>query len=471
MLTRRKGRKLLKNFGDLLMVVFSFLAAAFLARRHAGAALALLDPPGLGYFLLLFFCLAWNYGARSFSLYDELRIRSFRSEVVGLGENIILQTLFAVAVLFLVKSQVYSRYFLFAYYVLLLASLFAWRALLGLIMKRRQQKGHSLSQILIVGDGPLALSFAETVVSNGHMGYRLAGFIAAGPNPQMGDRFLGTVERLDGLLAAGGIDEVIFASSRVSSEEIARVIAICGRYPVQVRIIPGYSRFLGARFRISRFGSFPLFSVRAVPLDQAHLRVLKRIFDLLASLLAFLLVFSWLWPLLALLIKATSPGPVFFRQERWGEKNRRFLCWKFRSMVAESRDMDENGRYLQARRDDPRVTRFGSFLRRSNLDELPQFINILKGDMSLVGPRPHPTPMNLEASETIRNYQWRHLVRPGITGWAQVNGFRGETSDPAMLRRRVEADIWYIENWSFALDLKIILLSGWAMFKRDPNAY
>ncbi len=140
MLTHRKGRKLLKNLGDVLMVIFSFLAAAFLARRHAGAAMTFLDPPGLEYFLLLFFCLAWNYGARSFALYDELHNRSFRSEVVGLGENIILQTLLAVAVLFLVKSQVYSRFFLFVYYVLLLASLLAWRALLGLTMRRRQKK-------------------------------------------------------------------------------------------------------------------------------------------------------------------------------------------------------------------------------------------------------------------------------------------------------------------------------------------
>lgn len=207
------------------------------------------------------------------------------------------------------------------------------------------------------------------------------------------------------------------------------------------------------------------------PLDRAANRRLKRAFDLLAALLAFLLVFSWLWPLLALLIKLTSPGPVFFKQERWGENGRPILCWKFRTMVRESRDVDQNGRYQQARRDDPRVTPFGGFLRRSNLDELPQFLNVLRGEMSLVGPRPHPTPMNLEAKDSVSGYSLRHLVKPGITGWAQVKGFRGETSDPSALARRVEADIWYIENWSFRLDLKILLLSAWAMLKGDPNAY
>ena len=471
MLKHKKSRKLLKNFGDILMVLVSFLAAASLARRHAGAETLSLDVRGWELLLLLFFCLAWNYGARVFELYDELRNRSFRSEATLLGENIIVQAVLAVVVLFLAKSPVYSRFFLFVYYVLLLVSMFAWRALLGVILARRQQKGRSLSQVLVVGDGPLALSFAETVEASRHMGYRLAGFIAAAPNPQMGDRYLGAIDRLAGLLAAGGIDEVIIATNRANGDELGRVIAICGRYPVQVRIIPVYAGYMGTRFRISRFGPFPLFSVRTVPLEQAHLRLWKRAFDLLASLLAFLFVFSWLWPLLALLIKSTSPGPVFFKQERWGEKNKRFLCYKFRSMVQESRDVDENGRYQQARRDDPRVTRLGGFLRRSNLDELPQFINVLKGEMSLVGPRPHPTPMNLEATEAIHNYQWRHLIKPGITGWAQVKGFRGETSDPEMLRGRVQADIWYIENWSFALDLKILWLSAWAMFKWDPDVY
>ena len=162
-----------------------------------------------------------------------------------LGENIILQAVLAAVVLFLAKSQVYSRYFLFVYYVLLLASLIAWRALLRLFLARRQKKGHSLSHILVIGNSPLALSFAETVEANRHMGYRLVGFIAAAPDPQMGDRYLGEIDRLDALLAADGIDEVIFASSRVNSDELGRVIAICGRYPVQVRIIPYYSRYHG----------------------------------------------------------------------------------------------------------------------------------------------------------------------------------------------------------------------------------
>lgn len=188
-------------------------------------------------------------------------------------------------------------------------------------------------------------------------------------------------------------------------------------------------------------------------------------------MLLFVFVFSWLWPLLALLVKLSSPGPVFFKQERWGVQNRPIVCYKFRSMVRESRDVDEKGTYQQAKRDDWRVTRMGRFLRRRNLDELPQFINVLKGEMSVIGPRPHPTFMNLEISNSIRRYQLRHLIRPGITGWAQVNGFRGETIDMDLLLKRVEHDIWYIENWTVMLDIKIVLLSIWLMLKGDPRAY
>jgi putative colanic acid biosysnthesis UDP-glucose lipid carrier transferase len=282
---------------------------------------------------------------------------------------------------------------------------------------------------------------------------------------------LGKIDQLAQVLERDKIDEVIIALPNAAIKKIGRVVAVCENYPTRVRIIPDYFEFMSPRFEISRFGSFPLISIRANPLEQLHWRFLKRSYDLVFTLLLFIGIFSWLWPLLALLIKISSPGPVFFKQERWGIKNARIICYKFRSMVKESRDVDENGQYQQATRNDRRITRLGSFLRRTNLDELPQFINVLKGEMSVVGPRPHPTPMNLEIKDLVQNYQLRHLVKPGVTGWAQINGFRGETSDPDLLRKRVEFDIWYIENWSILLDIKIIWLSIWLMFRGDPHAY
>jgi putative colanic acid biosynthesis UDP-glucose lipid carrier transferase len=282
---------------------------------------------------------------------------------------------------------------------------------------------------------------------------------------------LGPIDCLDRILEREKADEVIIALPHAATKKIGQVIAVCENFPARIRIIPDYFEFMSPRFGVSRFASFPLISIRSNPLEKLRWRLLKRIFDLALSVLLFLFVFSWLWPLLILLIKVSSPGPAFFKQERWGIRSKPIICYKFRSMVRESRDVDENGRYQQATRSDKRITRLGGFLRRSNLDELPQFINVLKGEMSIVGPRPHPTPMNLEAKDSIHRYHLRHMVKPGITGWAQVNGFRGETADPEALHKRVEMDIWYIENWSFALDVKIILASAWLMVKGDPRAY
>ena len=334
-----------------------------------------------------------------------------------------------------------------------------------------QKNGHNLSQILIVGAGEVGLRFYHTILANSHLGYRVKGFVDEQPPTDLGNVYLGKIEQLGQVLERERIDEVIIALPNAAINKIGRVIAVCENYPTRVRIIPDYFEFMSPRFGISRFGGFPLISIRANPLEQMHWRLLKRSCDLIFTLLLFVAVFSWLWPLLALLIKISSPGPVFFKQERWGLKNAPIVCYKFRSMVKESRDVDENGHYQQATRDDKRITRLGGFLRRNNLDELPQFINVLKGEMSVVGPRPHPTPMNLEIKDSVQHYQLRHLIKPGITGWAQVNGFRGETSTPDLLRKRVELDIWYIENWSFLLDSKIVWLSIWLMFKGNPRAY
>jgi putative colanic acid biosynthesis UDP-glucose lipid carrier transferase len=174
--------------------------------------------------------------------------------------------------------------------------------------------------------------------------------------------------------------------------------------------------------------------------------------------------------IIAILIKLNSKGPVFFVQKRWGMNNVPFSTLKFRSMTTESSDVVE-GKYQQAQQGDARITKIGAFLRKSNLDELPQFINVLLGDMSVVGPRPHPGPLNEESKEVVTNYLQRHLVKPGITGWAQVNGARGETKKVSQMQKRVDYDIWYIENWSFALDIRIVLQTVWNMYKGDDHAF
>jgi len=195
-------------------------------------------------------------------------------------------------------------------------------------------------------------------------------------------------------------------------------------------------------------------------------RFIKRVFDIGFSLFVILFVFSWLFPILAILIKTSSPGPIFFVQTRSGRDNEPFNCYKFRSMRVNS-DSDSK----QATKDDVRKTKVGAFLRRTNLDELPQFFNVILGNMTIVGPRPHMLKHTEEYSKLIDQFMVRHFLKPGITGWAQVNGLRGETKTTEDMLQRVEADVWYLENWSFLLDLKIIFLTFYGTFKGDKNAF
>lgn len=198
---------------------------------------------------------------------------------------------------------------------------------------------------------------------------------------------------------------------------------------------------------------------------------IKRFYDVVFSLLALLLVCSWLFPVVAALIKLTSKGPVFFKQVRKGKNGVNFNIYKFRTMTHNARQLDENGFLIQAYRYDNRVTKLGAFLRKTSLDEFPQFINVLKGDMSLIGPRPHPIELDKKFENDIFEYNDRYLVKPGLSGWAQINGHRGATPARDSMKERVEKDIWYIKNWSLKLDLKISFLTFFSLIKGDVNAY
>jgi putative colanic acid biosynthesis UDP-glucose lipid carrier transferase len=252
---------------------------------------------------------------------------------------------------------------------------------------------------------------------------------------------------------------------------LKQIVSIGEKQGKRIRIIPDYQQFGPRKLQIDSLGSLQIITLRSLPLDIIDNKIWKRTFDIIFSILVITCLFSWLFPVIALIIKLTSKGPIFFKQARWGLNNKSILCYKFRSMVTTSTDVDENGNYQQATKNDPRVTPIGAFLRKTNLDELPQFINVLMGSTSVVGPRPHPVPLNLQSKDCIENYMRRHMVKPCITGWAQVTGFRGETRDPQLMQKRVEADVWYIENWTFLLDLQIILQTLVNMVKGEKNAF
>jgi putative colanic acid biosynthesis UDP-glucose lipid carrier transferase len=221
-----------------------------------------------------------------------------------------------------------------------------------------------------------------------------------------------------------------------------------------------------SKIEVLQYGHLPAFSFRKEPLEQLINRFVKRTFDVVFSSLVILLVFTWLFSIIGIIIKLSSKGPVFFRQLRSGENNHTFYCYKFRTMR-----VNGYADQLQATKKDPRITKIGSFLRRTSLDELPQFINVFLGSMSVVGPRPHMISHTEEYSTHIDDFMVRHYLKPGITGWAQVNGYRGETKEIEDMANRVKCDIWYLENWNFLLDFKIVYLTVYNTINGDPNAF
>ncbi|MDP1971616.1 MAG: exopolysaccharide biosynthesis polyprenyl glycosylphosphotransferase, partial [Sediminibacterium sp.] len=253
--------------------------------------------------------------------------------------------------------------------------------------------------------------------------------------------------------------------------QIQDCIEVCDYLKVKARILPDMQQYSTSAIQVNNIGQLSVMNIRALPLDKLENKILKQAFDIFFALLFFVFIGSWLMPLIALAIKLSSKGPIIFKQERWGLNNEKIICYKFRTMMAESEDIGPNGEYNQATLNDPRITRLGLFLRKSNLDELPQFWNVLLGNMSTVGPRPHPTPLNIQVMHTVDNYMLRHIVKPGITGWAQVNGCRGETREPGSMQRRVNFDLYYIHRWTFWLDCQIILQTIINIFRGDQNAY
>ncbi len=467
----RKSYMYLKLSIDLFILASSFFISSFLAKYRVNPEVRFLDIEPEEIVLFIVFYLIWYFSAKASGLYDEFRSRTTSFELIAVFKCASIQFISAVFILFMFKTLAISRFFVVAYFLLQLILISLWKLGLRILLIRIRKRGRNLRSMLIVGAGEVGRAFHKTILLYPQMGYFLIGFLDDRDQPDLGHDYLGTLDRLEDVLQNEGVDEVIIALPNDALDRIDQVISCCEKFPINVRIIPDYFRFFAPRFNVSIVGDFPIISIRANPLGEMHLRLLKRSFDMAVGTLCFAFIFFWLWPILAIIVKLSSPGPVFFKQERWGRKNKRIICYKFRTMVKDSRDVDDNGQYIQATKNDSRVTPTGRFLRKTNLDELPQFLNVLKGEMSIVGPRPHPTPLNLESKDNIHHYMLRHLVKPGITGWAQVNGYRGETRDPNLMQKRVEHDIWYIENWSFWLDIQIILMTIWKMFTGNPEAY
>ena len=427
-----------------------------LAPQYYFAALLLILPA----YLLL-------YGI--FHLYAPKRVQESKEEFANILKANLLGVLFFTLILFLLKKNTYYYYFsvrmIFYFCGLNIVLETAERNFIRSLLRSMRAKGYNQKHILLIGYSRAAEGFIDRVRQNPQWGYQIKGILdnlkewGAG---YKGVNVIGKIQELDEILALNSLDEIAITLSINEYADLEKIVASCEKSGVHTKFIPDYNNIIPTRPYIEDLQGLPVVNIRRVPLTDPINAITKRMVDIFGALAAIIL-FSPFMLAAAALIKLTSPGPLIYSQERVGLHNRTFKMYKFRSMVVQA-PSDEKAKWTTPH--DSRVTPVGRFIRKTSIDEMPQFFNVLKGDMSLVGPRPERPLFVDKFKEEIPRYMIKHQVRPGITGWAQVNGYRGDTS----ITRRIEHDLYYIENWTLGFDFKILFLTIFKGFI-NKNAY
>ena len=472
----KDNQKLLNRFHvliDALLIVISFFITHKL--RFESILIYRFDwlYPNGGYWddrwmyarMLIFLVPAYLAVYYFCNLYGPKRSRSKRIELWNLiRANIIGIVLFITLVLFLKKTK-YIRAFLIIFFLVNTSLGFIFRYTLRQILEHFRRKGKNLKHVLIVGYSRAAERYIDGVLLNPEWGYYIHGILD--DNKQAGDSYkkidiIGSIDQLPGILTRNQMDEIAITLSIDEYAKLERIVAMCEKSGVHTKFIPDYNNLIPTRPYIEDLNGLPVINIRNVPLSNAFNKFVKRSVDVIGSLAA-LILFSIPMLIVSIIIKTTSEGPLIFSQVRVGLHNKEFKMYKFRSMRQQAPEAEKKA-WTTA--NDPRVTTIGKFIRKTSIDELPQLFNVLKGEMSLVGPRPERPFFVEKFKEEIPRYMIKHQVRPGLTGWAQVNGYRGDTS----IRKRIEHDLYYIENWTLELDFKILFLTIFKGFI-NRNAY
>jgi Undecaprenyl-phosphate glucose phosphotransferase len=445
---------------DLLAISISWIVAYYL-RFYWGPVPVYRGLPGIRPYLLLLalIVIVWAAAFKAFGLYRPRRISSRLAEVSDIAQACTLAVLILVALTFFFKQFEFSRLVIVYFWGFSILSVSLVRGSFRESLRLMRRRGYNLRHIVIVGEGMLARKVVEKIRARPELGLRIAGLLVADPKT-VGEKVeglhvLGTYEQAGELARELSIDMVFIAIPLDAYGRMEGILRSLEEAIVDINVVPDLYQYITLRGGVEEFEGLPLISLQDSP-SYGWNHVAKRVLDVGLSGIA-LLITAPLLLLLAAAIKLTSPGPVLYRQERMGLDGRTFQMLKFRSMRNEA---EEDTGAIWATRDDRRRTAIGALLRRTSLDELPQLINVLRGEMSLVGPRPERPVFIEEFRKRIPRYMLRHKVKAGITGWAQVNGWRGDTS----LDRRIECDLFYIEHWSLLFDLKILWLSLWKGF-------
>jgi putative colanic acid biosynthesis UDP-glucose lipid carrier transferase len=334
-----------------------------------------------------------------------------------------------------------------------------------LLLKKIRQSGSNFRKVVFFEKDDTTKKMIKLFKSRGSLGYSFLGFFSNKTSED--SNYLGSEKDLYDFVQTNEVDEIYATLSNLKKSQVKKLTKYTSLHNITLKLIPDSKEFYSKSRNVEFYDdTLKVLSVNKLPFDLIENRVIKRVFDILFSAFVCLFIVSWLYPILWILIKLESRGPAIFKQEREGFNGEEFVCYKFRSMYV-NKDADK----VHATKNDSRVTRIGGFLRKTSLDEIPQFFNVLLGTMSVVGPRPHLESLAVEYQKDVDNYLERHAVKPGITGLAQISGYRGEIKKKSDIKNRVRLDIFYIENWSFMLDVKIVVSTILSMFKGDENAY
>ncbi|MDL2301269.1 undecaprenyl-phosphate glucose phosphotransferase [Lachnospiraceae bacterium OttesenSCG-928-D06] len=441
---------------DAVIILISYIMAYFIKFY------ILDDGPGIGtlpindYLIMLIIILVtYMLSYYMCSVYTPKRTIRLRFEIYGVVKaNAIGMVLYIVVLSVAWKQVDYSRTMMGLYMILNIVFSCGMRIVLRKSLRKLRASGYNLKHILLVGYSRAAEEYINRIHDNPHWGYVVCGILDDHvPRGALykGVKVLGSIGNLEYILPENKLDEIAITLSLKDYEQLEEIVDICEKSGVHTKFIPDYNSLIPSHPYTEDIQGLPVINIRYVPLTNTVNVILKRIMDIFGSLVGIIIT-SPIMLLTAFLVKFSSKGPVIFKQERIGLHNRSFYMYKFRSMELQKPSEEKKSWTVK---NDPRVTGIGKIIRRTSIDELPQLFNILKGDMSLVGPRPERPLFVEKFKEEIPRYMVKHQVRPGLTGWAQVNGLRGNTS----IRKRIDYDIYYIENWSIGFDIKIIFLT------------
>lgn len=400
-----------------------------------------------------------------FNLYTPKRVQGRRLELWNIVKANTVGIALILGVLYLIKMIDFSRWMLFYFVVLNVVLETIARNLIRYFLRSIRRNGYNLKHIVLVGYSRAAEEYIDRILDNPQWGYKIRGIlddhIEAGTEYR-GIKVIGRIANLMVILPENRLDEIAITLGLSEYYRLEEIVNLCEKSGVHTKFIPDYNRVIPTKPYTEDILGLPVINIRHVPLTNTFYAAMKRTMDIAGALCAIIL-FSPMMLFSAIMIKITSPGPLIFKQERVGLHNHTFMMYKFRSMDVQAPEQEKSKWTVK---NDPRVTNFGKFMRKTSIDELPQLFNVLKGEMSLVGPRPERPFFVEKFKEEIPRYMIKHQVRPGMTGWAQVNGYRGNTS----IKKRIEYDLYYIENWTLGLDVKILFLTIFRGFI-NKNAY